>query len=264
MMPPSSVSRMLSSVTPPSGTSTLHLPWRIQVYASQVGLSVVVLQNNKPTAFASKALNETECCYANIERRDAYCCLWSRGDSELTSMVDPLPLNQTTSPWNPSPRRTWQTHQPSCSACYCASRAMTTLSITASVRKWPCLNTLSLLQSTSWPCHSTGHCHSPCSTIPRAEGSISTRLCEWSWDVHPHWHHHHRFARWHKGSSLPLTSILATLWDPHCWRWPCPLWWKPSLFLLWKGREHYTNYTSSIKESPNPSCLHMDASSGPA
>ena len=27
-------------------------------------------------------------------------------------MVDPLPLSQTTSSWNPSPRRTWQTHQP--------------------------------------------------------------------------------------------------------------------------------------------------------
>ena len=30
---------------------------------------------------------------------------------------DPSPLNKTTSPCNPSPRRTWQTHQPSCSTC---------------------------------------------------------------------------------------------------------------------------------------------------
>ena len=60
-------------------------------------------------------------------------------DSELASMVDPLPLSQTTSPWNPSPRRTWQTCQPSCSACYCASRAMIILSVTSPVRKWPCL-----------------------------------------------------------------------------------------------------------------------------
>ena len=37
---------------------------------------------------------------------------------------------------------------------------------------------------------------------------------------------------------------------------------KPSLFLLQKGREYYTNYTSSIKESPNPSCLCVDVSSG--
>ena len=54
-------------------------------------------------------------------------------------MVDPLPSNQTTSPWNPSPRRTWQTCQPSYSTCHCTSRAMTTFSITAPVRKWPCL-----------------------------------------------------------------------------------------------------------------------------
>ena len=37
---------------------------------------------------------------------------------------------------------------------------------------------------------------------------------------------------------------------------------KPSLFLLQKGREYYTNYTSCIKESPNPNCLYMDVSSG--
>ena len=44
------------------------LPMTIQVDTSQVGLSVVLLQNNKPVAFASKALTETECHYANIER----------------------------------------------------------------------------------------------------------------------------------------------------------------------------------------------------
>ena len=40
-------------------------------------------------------------------------------------------------PRNPSPRRTWQTHQPVHSACYCASRATITPSITTLVRKWP-------------------------------------------------------------------------------------------------------------------------------
>ena len=60
-------------------------------------------------------------------------------DSELTSMVDHLPLSQTTRPSNPSPRRTWQTHQPTCSACNCASRDMITSSFTAPVRKGHCL-----------------------------------------------------------------------------------------------------------------------------
>ena len=40
----------------------------IQVDASQVGLGAVFLQNNKPIAFASKALTKTEHHYANIER----------------------------------------------------------------------------------------------------------------------------------------------------------------------------------------------------
>ena len=44
------------------------LPVTIQVDASQVGLGAALLQNGKPIAFSSKALTETECQYANIER----------------------------------------------------------------------------------------------------------------------------------------------------------------------------------------------------
>ena len=44
------------------------LPMTIQVDALQVGLGAALLQNGKPVAFASKALTETECRYANIER----------------------------------------------------------------------------------------------------------------------------------------------------------------------------------------------------
>ena len=44
------------------------LPMTIQVDASQVGLGSALLQNGKPIAFASKALTETECQNANIER----------------------------------------------------------------------------------------------------------------------------------------------------------------------------------------------------
>ena len=36
------------------------------------------------------------------------------------STVGLLQSSQTISPWNPSPRRTWQTCQPTCSTCYCA------------------------------------------------------------------------------------------------------------------------------------------------
>ena len=44
------------------------LPVTIQVDALQVGLGAALLQNNKPIAFASKALTNAECRYANIER----------------------------------------------------------------------------------------------------------------------------------------------------------------------------------------------------
>ena len=40
----------------------------IQVNASQVGLGIALLQDNKPVAFASKAFTNVECRYANIER----------------------------------------------------------------------------------------------------------------------------------------------------------------------------------------------------
>ena len=40
----------------------------IQVDASQIGLGAALLQDNKPIAFASKALTDAECRYANIER----------------------------------------------------------------------------------------------------------------------------------------------------------------------------------------------------
>ena len=42
----------------------LSLPVTIQVNASQVGLGTALLQNNKPIAFASKALTDAECRYA--------------------------------------------------------------------------------------------------------------------------------------------------------------------------------------------------------
>ena len=44
------------------------LPITIQVNASWVGLGTALLQNGKPTAFASKALTKTDCQNANIER----------------------------------------------------------------------------------------------------------------------------------------------------------------------------------------------------
>ena len=46
----------------------LSLPVTIEVNVSQVGLGAALLQDNKPIPFASKALTDAECRYANIER----------------------------------------------------------------------------------------------------------------------------------------------------------------------------------------------------
>ena len=100
------------------------------------------------------------------------------------------------------------------------------------------------------------HCTLPFTMLacPREEGSISTSLCEWSQDAHS-CQHHHQLARWHKGSSLPLMSILPTLWDPHHWRWPCPLWRSPHCSSFRKGEN-----TTSM--APVPSRNHQSPVTG--
>ncbi len=42
-------------------------PVVVQVDTSQTGLGAALLQDDKPVAYASKTLNDTECRYANIE-----------------------------------------------------------------------------------------------------------------------------------------------------------------------------------------------------
>ena len=126
------------------------------------------------------------------------------------SMVGFLPSSQTTSPWNPSPRRNWQTCKPICSACYCASRAKITPSITIPVRKWPCL-TLSWFSPHPGPDIlldiAIYHAHlSPERKEAFQEAFVSnSKMCTltdmiitgWSDDIkavphplHPYWQHH--------------------------------------------------------------------------
>ena len=110
------------------------LPVTIQVDASQVGLGAVLLQNGKPMAFASKALTKTKCQYANIER-DMLAAIFGAARFQMYLYSRSFTIKSDHKPWNPSPRRAWQTHQPICSTCYYTSRATITLSITAPVRK---------------------------------------------------------------------------------------------------------------------------------
>ena len=113
------------------------VPVTIQVNVSQVGLGAALLQNGKPVAFASKALTGTECWYANIER-EMLAVIFRGKRFQMYIYSRSFAIKSDHKLLNPSPRRTWQTHQPICSTCYCASRAMIIPSVTALVRKWPC------------------------------------------------------------------------------------------------------------------------------
>ena len=81
------------------------LPVTIQVDASQVGLGTALLQDNRPIAFASKALTDTECRYANIERE--MLAVVFRVERFYTYVYGwSFTINQTISCLNPSPGRT--------------------------------------------------------------------------------------------------------------------------------------------------------------
>ena len=85
---------------------------------------------------------------------------------------------------------------------------------------------------------------------PEWKEAFPTSLHEWSWDVCSHWHYHPWLPRWHKGSPSPLTPILATSWDSHHWRWPCPPWRSPHCSSFGKGE-------NTISTAPVPSRNHQ-------
>ena len=48
----------------------------LQVDASKSGLEAVLLQDNKPVAYASRSLTETECNYPQIDKGTRSCSIW--------------------------------------------------------------------------------------------------------------------------------------------------------------------------------------------
>ena len=169
------------------------LPMTIQVDASQVSLGAALLQNHKPMAFASKAPTETKCHYTNIEREMLAVIFgteWFRTyvyGRSFTIKSDHKPLesiSQKNLADMPAQLQHMLLHLQGYDLIihYCPSM------------KWPCLmpslTSVHILALTS-------HCHPSCSPVPRAEGSISASLCEWSWDVHSCQHCHHWLAHWH-------------------------------------------------------------------
>ena len=179
------------------------------------------------------------------------------------SMVGLSPSSQTTNPWNPSPRRTWQTHQPAYSTCYCTSRAMITPSVTALVRKWSCLT------------HSLGSAFSPCPG-PNILLDIAIH--------HAHLSPERKEAFQQVFVSDPemctLTDMIITGWSNDIKVVPCllcPYWQHWETLTIEDGlvlhgealiipsserRGSYSNSTSSIGEPSKHSCLFVDVFSG--
>ena len=232
------------------------LPMTIPVDASQVGLGAVLLQNNKPIAFASKASLKQNAIMPTLKER---CSLSSSElrDSELMSMVDPLPLNQTTSPWNPSPRKNladmpaWLQHILLCLQGYDyiihyhPSKEMALPNMLSYFSPCPGPNIpvdIAIHHAHLSPEQKEAF-QQAFMNDPEMCTLANIIITSWPDDIK---------------AFPPLTSILAT----SLMKIALSSMEKPSLFPLWKGREYYINCTSSIKESPEPSCLCMDASSG--
>ena len=111
------------------------LPVTIQVDASQVGLGTALLQDNKPIAFASKALTNAECRYANMEREmlavvfgvERFCTYIYGWSFMIKSDHKPLEsISRKNLAGTPAWLHAW------CHAC----RDMTSQSITSQARKW--------------------------------------------------------------------------------------------------------------------------------
>ena len=71
----------------------------LQADASTTGLESTLLQDQKPIAFASKTLTDTESRYANIQR-ELLAVVYGCERFTPTSLVEVLQHNQTTSRWS--------------------------------------------------------------------------------------------------------------------------------------------------------------------
>ena len=234
----------------------------IQVNASQVGLGTALLQNGKPVAFASKAPTETECWYANIDR-------------EMLAVVFRVERF-----WMYVYGRSWtieSDHKP--------LESISQKNLTDTPSHLQCM--LLCLQGYDYTIHYYPSKKKPCQT--HSLGSVHVL------DPTSHWTSPSTMLtcpqRGRKHSSKLLWAILRCMFLLTCWSLvglmtsrqflthyantgnimrPSPLKMalsyveKPSSSLHQKGRGYYNNSTSSIKEPPKPSCLHVDVSSGQA
>ena len=235
------------------------LPVTIQVNASQVGLSTALLQNNKPITFTCKALTKTEYHYANVKREMLAVIFWAKRFrtyicGRFFTLESDHKALKSISQKNLADMPAQLQHILLClqgynyTICYHPSKEMA----------------LPDMLSHFSPC--------PGPDIPL---DIAIHYAHLS----PEQKEAFQQALISDPEMCTLADIIITGWPDDIKAVPYPLCHtgnimrpsrlkmalssveKPSLFFLWKGREYYS-YTSSIKESPKPSCSHVDVSSG--
>ena len=224
------------------------LPVTIQVNASQVGLGAALLQNNKLIAFASKALTDAECTYANIERQmlvvvfgaERFCTYiygWS-----FTIKSDDKPL-ESISRKNLADMPAWLQCMMLClqgydlTICHHPGKEMVTP------------DTLSQFSPLARHQLSIGYCHPSCPHNANPQGSFPASLHQWSRNQSSHWSHHHWLAWGCQGSPSSPPSILATQRDPHHWGQSSPVGWSTHHSSCQKGESPAS--TASIPSRNN-------------
>ena len=209
------------------------LPVTIQVDASQVGLGAALLQNSKPIAFASKALTETECRYANIEREmlaavfraerfHTYVYGWSfmiKSDHKPLESIFRKNLADTPA---------W---------LQCMMLCLQGYDFTIHYRpgKEMLIPDILLIQSQARPRPSIGYHYPSCLHHTRLQRSLPISLCEWPRSASSSWPHHHRLAWGHQGGPSSPLAILAPPRNPHHWGQPSPVGSSPHHSSCWKG-----------------------------
>ena len=103
----------------------------LQVDASTKGLGATLLQEDKPVAFASKALTDVESRYANIEQ-----LYTDARNSTLTSTAAVLQSNLTINPLNLSTLSTLHHPHSACNGCCCAYSRTALQSSTVKEQIW--------------------------------------------------------------------------------------------------------------------------------
>ena len=209
-------------------------PITVQVDGWQVRLGATLLQDNKPVIFASRALTEVECCYANIEHEMlavVFGAEWFKNyvyGRPYTFESDHKPLESITKK-NLTDTPAWlqcmllHLQGYDYILCYCPGKEMALP------------DTLSHIMPKPGPeiALDIAIHHAILSSVWKEALQLAFEM-----DVEIHAIADINISGWPnniKKVQHPLLSLLAAPWVTHCWRWTCVLWRNPHHPSIRKG-----------------------------